>query len=376
MLNRRSASTPPPDGPRHIAFVIAGLGAGGAERVLSLLSAAWVERGLRITVIAFDQDGDPIFHRLDERVGLIRLGRPPTARHPLRVLRRITALRRTLGAVRPDLTISFLTKINVLVLLASLGTRRRVIVSERNNPDAQDAAAIWNRLFAMLHARAAAIVMQTDASVRCLPPAARRQACVIGNPIAASAEVRAARDHHVLAAVGRLTRQKGFDLLVEAFARIADRHPDWRLRIWGGGEMRLALETLVAERDLERRVDLPGNSTEPGGWISGADAFVLSSRYEGFPNALGEAMAAGLPVAAFNCDFGPGSIIRDGVDGLLVEPEDVQALSAALDRLLGDRLLRAQLGAAASAGMRRFAPAKVVAQWDVLIAEIWANRRQ
>jgi glycosyltransferase involved in cell wall biosynthesis len=106
--------------------------------------------------------------------------------------------------------------------------------------------------------------------------------------------------------------------------------------------------------------------------MTGASVFVLSSRYEGFPNALGEAMAAGLPVAAFDCAFGPREMVRNEVDGLLVPDEDVGALAAALDRLMADPALRARLGNAAREASARFAPEKIIAQWDALTAGILA----
>lgn len=353
--------------PRRLAFVLAGLSAGGAERVLSLLSADWVERGRQVTVIAFDHDGDPIFHPLDPRVEVVRLNLPPAARNFRNVLRRILALRRALRAARPNVTVSFLTKVNVLTLLASLGTKRRVIISERNNPRVQAADPLWNRLLARLQGRAESIVMQTEASLACLTPAARARATVIGNPIAEWRDAPPPRNTRVLAAAGRLTPQKGFDLLIEAFERVAPRHPEWRLRIWGEGELRPELERMVAERGLRDRVDLPGNSKGPAEWIRGAEAFVLSSRYEGFGNVLGEAMSAGLPAVSFACDFGPGVLIRDEVDGLLVPPGDVEALAAALDRLLGDEALRDRLGGAARASVARFAPERVVARWEEVL---------
>ncbi|MBB5714286.1 glycosyltransferase family 4 protein [Sphingomonas aerophila] len=355
------------DEPRHIAFVIAGLSAGGAERVISIIAGHWVAQGRRVTVVTFDRDGDPIFHPLDPRVRLVRLGLPPEAGRPWRVVARVAALRRALASVRPDVTISFLTKINVLTLLASIGTGRRVIVSERNNPRAQNAAPVWNRLLAGLHWRAETIVMQTEASLACLAPRARKRARVIANPIAVPANGDRQTDSHVLTAVGRLTHQKGFDLLIRAFGAVADKHPDWRLRIWGEGEMRPLLEAEVAEGRLGERVDLPGNSNGPAEWIGDAGAFVLSSRYEGFTNVLGEAMAAGLPAVSFDCDYGPAVLIRDEVDGLLVEPGDVAALGRALDRLMGDAALRARLGQAARTSAQRFAPARITAEWDKLL---------
>ncbi|WP_157218492.1 glycosyltransferase family 4 protein [Flavisphingomonas formosensis] len=362
--------------PLHIALVIAGLGAGGAERVVSLLSADWVGRGHRVTLISFDSAAAPIFHGLDPRVRLERLGIASDRRLGglLATLRRACMLRRTLDRLAPDVTISFLTKINVLTLLASLGTRRRVIISERNNPRLQQASRGWTMLLSRLHRRADGIVMQTRASLECLGATARRRAHVIPNPIVIEPLPGPPRDGLILAATGRLTRQKGFDMLIDAFARVADRHPRWMLRIWGEGPDRPELERRIAGYGLGHRISLAGNSRSPGEWVGQADAFVLSSRYEGFPNALGEAMAAGLPVLSCNCAYGPADLIHSGEDGLLVPVEDVAALAEGLDRLMGDAALRDRLGVAARDVAERCHPRRVTTLWDGVLAEVSAGR--
>jgi glycosyltransferase involved in cell wall biosynthesis len=354
----------------HITFVIAALGAGGAERVLSLITGLWAEHR-HVTVIAFDTIDDAIFHPLDPRVKVIRLGvASGGGRRGISIfaaLHRVLVLRRALQTLDPDLVISFLTKINVLTLLASLGTRRRVIISERNNPQMQQANSIWNTLLAKLNWRAAGIVMQTHGSLTCLDERARARAVVISNPIEVPPPCEDGSGRRVLAAVGRLTPQKGFDLLIEAFAGIADLHPDWTLRIWGEGELRGTLERQIARLGLQGRVDLPGNSGGPAEWTCYAEAFVFSSRYEGFGNALAEAAAAGLPVVSFDCPFGPSDIIDPERTGLLVPPGNVRALSAALDRLLGDEELRRRLGRQARAEMSRFDLPTVMARWDAVV---------
>lgn len=362
----------PIEAPTSVAFVLAGLGAGGAERVVSLIATVWARAGRQITIITFDGDDEASFHPLPADIVLRRLAIPAPRGGGVAALRatvhRIVALRRALREADADVTVSFLTKINVLTLIACLFTRRRVVISERNNPRRQEKSRAWNAVLAALTWRADAIVMQTEASLACLAPAARRRATVIGNPIALGGVDRRERAAPVLAAAGRLTHQKGFDLLVDAFAQVAPGHPDWRLVVWGEGEARAALEARIAASGFDSRIALPGNSDRPERWAAGADAFVLSSRYEGFPNVLGEAMAGGLAVAAFACAFGPTDLIRDGIDGLLVPAEDVDALAAALDRLMGDAGLRDRLGRAAQAAMRRYDPAVVIARWDRLLA--------
>lgn len=351
----------------------------GAERVLQLITADWA-RDRKITVISFDAPGDPTFHPFDSRVTLIRLGIRPAQSGLFRQIsatfRRITALRRTIADLEPDVVISFLTKINVITLIASLGMRHPVIISERNNPKMQASNAAWNILLSRLQWRADGIVMQTRGSLECLTKKARERAHVISNPVERLASPSPKPGPPVLAAVGRLTDQKGFDLLIDAFAKIAPSHPEWTLRIWGEGKSRRQLENQVSNLGLAHRIILPGNSRNPEEWIENADAFVFSSRYEGFGNALAEAAGAGLPVVSFDCPYGPSDIIDHERHGLLVPPEDVAALSAALDRVMQDDDLRKRMGAAAREDIGRFAPDKIMAQWNALLAQVQMRRRQ
>lgn len=173
---------------------------------------------------------------------------------------------------------------------------------------------------------------------------------------------------HQLMAAGRLIHQKGFDLLLPAFATVAPRHPDWTLDIFGEGHMRQKLEKLVVELGLSGRVRVNGSTDRLGDRMRDASVLVLSSRFEGFPLILLEAMAAGLSVVSFDCPTGPGEIITDETDGILIPAQDVPALAAALDRIMADESLRRRLAAAAPAAVRPYSSQQVGQRWDELLA--------
>lgn len=353
---------------KHVAIVTSGLGAGGAERVIAQLAGHWVANGARVSILTFDRPEDPIFHPLDPAVEVHRLGlhtgQSSGVMQRVRTqARRILAVRRFCRTAKPDAVFAFLTKINLLTLAAKLGTGVPVVACERNNPERQDAHPLWNAVLQRLYGRAALIICQTRGSMRCIPSRLHDRVVVIPNPITPY-DVTNVRSGHRLVAVGRLTHQKGFDLLISAFAAIADRHPDWAIDIWGEGPERAALEKQISQANLDERIQLRGQSDQPGGWLETASAFILPSRYEGFPNVLGEAMAAGVPVIAARCDFGPDEIVDDGQTGLLAECENVEALAQAIDQLLADADLRAELGAKGQVAIRRYAPDTVAMQWD------------
>ncbi|MEZ5121065.1 MAG: glycosyltransferase family 4 protein [Solirubrobacterales bacterium] len=171
----------------------------------------------------------------------------------------------------------------------------------------------------------------------------------------------------VVVAAGRLLSQKGFDLLVEAWARVAAQRPDWQLRIYGSGAEGPALRALILERGLAEQALLMGATKQLGEALAQASIFVLSSRFEGFGMVIVEAMSKGLPVVSFDCPRGPSEIIEPGVDGVLGPAQDVDGLAGALLELIGDEDARRRMGAAARRTAARYDLATVGAQWDQLL---------
>ena len=179
-------------------------------------------------------------------------------------------------------------------------------------------------------------------------------------------------ENPVIVAAGRLTTQKGFDLLIPAFAQVVARHPEWTLRICGDGPQRKALERQILEHELSNNVLMMGPVERLDLQMSRASMYVLSSRFEGLPMVMIEAMSLGLPIVSFDCPTGPGEVIEDGRSGLLVAAEDVDALARAMLSLVEDPARRKALGAGAAERARDYALDTIGPRWEALIEELSA----
>jgi glycosyltransferase involved in cell wall biosynthesis len=171
--------------------------------------------------------------------------------------------------------------------------------------------------------------------------------------------------------VGRLSYEKGFDLLLEAWAEVAAAFPDWRLRIVGAGPEDAALRARATELGVAGGVDFAGQSSDVEADLRAASVYALPSRAEGFPMTLLEAMAMGLPCAAFDCAPGVREIITDGDDGLVVAAGNTGQLADALSRLLADADLRDAMSSRALASVERFTPAHIADRWERLFEFVY-----
>ncbi|GAB3669551.1 hypothetical protein GCM10027589_37240 [Actinocorallia lasiicapitis] len=177
-------------------------------------------------------------------------------------------------------------------------------------------------------------------------------------------------DATMVVAAGRLERIKGFDLLIKAFAPVAEEHPDWTLRIFGAGTKQPQLRKLIFKRHLYNHVHLMGHTRNLSAEYAKASVFAFSSRHEGFGLALAEAMSHGLVPVSFDCPYGPGEIIAPGEDGLLVPNGDIEAMTDALRTVITDREKRVQMGDAARRNARRFGPSSQVEAWERILSEV------
>lgn len=365
----------------RIGLVITAMGCGGAEGIMARLAAHLASEGHQVGLLVLH--GGTVFFDLDSRIDLAVHPQPDLAGKGRlrRFQHRLAWLRRRIVTHDPEVVLSFIDVANVTTLLATRGTSIPVVVAERTYPPIHHLPRPYRLARRLLYPTAAALVVQSTRTAKW----ARRTAApgrveVIPNPVArpggiqqppASIPLPPGRR---LVSMGRLDAHKGFDTLIDCFAELGSRHPDWSLLIVGEGEFRPQLERRIRDRGLGERVLLTGAVQRPETVLQHCHLFGFASRYEGFPNALCEAMACGLAAVSFDCAAGPSDIIRHEVDGLLVPPGDTAGLTAALDRLMSDDTERRRLAQRAAEICTRFDPEPIFRRWEAVL-EAAAGRR-
>lgn len=353
------------------------LRSGGAERVMAILASAWARGGHDVILATINPGKD--FYSLDEKVTRVRLDLPgatiPFFGSMVSFIRKQGAIRKTIQSTKPEIIVSFLNRLNVRVLLAVCGLSVRglgvpIIISERIAPEKTGAGLGWRILRRLTYPLADLLIAQTEREAMWFKSFTKQQ-MVIPNPVPNEAFTyrqikKTTKAPLSIVAMGRLVRQKGFDMLIAAFARAKDGMPDCTLTIYGEGEQRAFLENEIKNLGLEGCARLPGVTETPYQILADADMFVLSSRFEGFPNALVEAMAAGVPVVAFDCPNGPREIIEHGKTGLLAAEAHIDSLSKNMQAIASDPDGARRFGAEARESVRlRFSLKATLENWDV-----------
>jgi GalNAc-alpha-(1->4)-GalNAc-alpha-(1->3)-diNAcBac-PP-undecaprenol alpha-1,4-N-acetyl-D-galactosaminyltransferase len=355
---------------------------GGAERVAVTLANAWAEQGREVWILSSFLGARGAFYELHAGVSLLYMAEAmsrPRGGKWFAALYKMRALRRLIVQIDPDVAISLLTNVNVLAITALAGLKIPLVVSERTYPAADVELPRSLRVARVLsYPFANHLVVQTAA-------AAGRYAellfgvsriAVIPNPLPGAlmaSQVRAdqGRGESTVVAMGRLTAQKGYAKLVEAFSKAFASDASWRLQIWGDGPLRTELQGVIDALGMTGRIRLCGPTVEPWVVLAAAQIFALTSEYEGFPNAMLEAMALGLPCVAFDCPSGPRELANEGRTAIIVPRNDVDKFAQELRNLAANPDARVQLGVRAAAFVRReLSEATILGRWDELFGQI------
>ncbi len=363
---------------KNIIIVVSAMNMGGAQRVVSILSDHWSRNGNVVTLICtFTGEKDSHFE-INNNVSISYLSDSPIfSKIKLwNLLWKLFQLRSEIKRKNPDLVISFLARVNVASALSTIGLKFPLILCERTWPpfSSLNSNLLW--IYKILFKRANKFIVQTEESKRWLKKNFKNNNVkVIPNPTlyplpsekegSIKPDSIVLNNKKIILASGRLHKVKQFDLLIYAFSQIKDEFPDWDLIILGDGEERDFLKKIIQELSISDRVFFPGRVGNISEWYKRADLFVLSSKVEGFPNVLLEAMSYGVPSVSFDCDTGPRDIIEDGVNGILVNPAENEAgLGKALKKMVSNNNFRSSVAKKAVLVRDRFSINKIMSEWD------------
>lgn len=360
---------------KHIVFLALTLTRGGAERVIANLCNEALSEKYRVSIITCMNK--PVGYELKPGIEHICIEKTSDVHYKNlreRFLKRRKLLKKVLEECKPDVLLCFLPEPNFLALSLKKHFDFPMIISVRNDPVKEYKNPVYQAIMRILYPKADGYVFQTEQAKEYFSFSKKimEKCCVIPNPLAREfmdyKRVPEENRRKAIVNVGKLSSQKNQTVLIQAFSKIKDMFPEYQLHIYGEGDKRNELESLVKDLEMQDRVILKGNVSELSKQIEDAALFVLSSDYEGMPNALMEAMAMGIPCVSTDCPCGgPEFLIQNGENGMLVPVGDVDKLAETMELLLQDRELADTMGHKATQITKTLHPDVVHENWNEYI---------
>lgn len=360
----------------NILILISSLQAGGAERVASMLANYWSERAHSITIVLLASEGCEKFYAINEAIEIVNLDVLKDSTSTWQALQnnvlRIKAIRMAVKNYQPDIVLSLVVETNILAILSTLGVKIPLIVAEHADPHLAPQGKLWQKLRDILYPRAKAVVLLDDYFTQFYSRSIQKKCVVIPNPVKACIQKNDMNaepqnnDKIQIIAVGRFIKEKRFDRLLKAFSKVHLKHPNTQLTLLGDGETRPQIEEIIEALGLQKSVVMTGIVSDPEQYLSKSDIFVLTSDSEGFPMVLCEAMSCGLSVVSTEYHAGANTTIQSGVDGFVVEKEDLNSLVDKINLLVEDKARRQDMGKRAKQSMQRYSIQSVDKKWQTL----------
>jgi glycosyltransferase involved in cell wall biosynthesis len=354
---------------------------GGAERVLSFVVNGLVERGHEITLLTFDERGLDTFYQLDHNIKRVSLGIGHAEKKAglFETIARMRAIRRVVQVRKPDIIVPFMHSMFIPTAFALIGVNVPIIASEHIVPMHYKKKRHEFLLLILSSFCVQRITVLSETVKKMYPSFVRKKMVVMPNPVYINQEDMSLENsdptRKIILNVGRLSDQKDQKTLIRAFAKIADKYPEWDVRIVGEGEHRDFLHNLINELNLTTRVHLIGTTHNIAQEYKIAQIFAMPSKYESFGLATAEAMSFGIPAVGFIECAGTNEIVEHQKNGILAKrsKNHIQNYSEALEILIKNKRLRKKLGKKAKNDIIRYQPSLIVDRWDNLIQDIHAK---
>lgn len=351
---------------KKILFVNASLAGGGSERVMCLLANKFAQLGYEVDMIillrseaVYEVDERVRCHQLTEYTGAIKMR-----------FGRFNQMRRLFRQINPDVIISFMYNVNTYTLLAGAGLNKRMIVSERANPLVRK--FIYKHIERAIYKLADKVVFQTEFAKKCYNASIQKKGIVIPNPINIENDVQTdinTRRKSIMC-IGRMSRQKNFEMAINAFGKFVAEFPEYTLDIFGKGPLMQELKEQCSRLEITDKVNFRGYVNNISDYMKKAGMYVSSSNFEGISNAMLEAMAMGVPSVCTDCPVGGAAmVIENNVNGILIPVGDEAALYEAMCHIAGDREFAEKIACEAVRVRERFSLDSVIKDWIKIVED-------
>lgn len=349
---------------KRIMFYINVIDGGGAERVMTNLSSQFADNGYQVTfVTSYPAE---IEYQLNKKIKRFNLEEKQNNTSKIsRNIGRIIRLRELIKEEKPDLLVTFMGEPNFRGVIAKIGLKTKVVVSVRNDPNKEYGGKVMRFVGKVILPFADGCVFQTEDAKKWFPEKLQRKSTVIWNAVNEDFyKILRSPVKGLVVSCGRLQPQKNHKMLISAIKQVFENYPNVRLNIYGSGNLESELTSYINELGMKNVITLKGQTSNVAEVLKKADIFVMSSDYEGMPNALMEAMASGVPCISTDCPCGgPKMLITDREEGILVNTNDEIGLAKAIEELLSNDNLKENLSIQAKNKAISFRSDAIFNQW-------------
>ena len=373
-----------------ITFIISTLSSGGAERVASILCNYWHRDGHKVNIVTFENDLEKPHYPIDKEINVHRLNLIKKSSNLFAFLynniTRIFIIRKKIKNLSPDIIISFMPETNIISIIAAFKTNIPIVISERVHPAYNEIGSVRSLARKFFYKYAKKVVVQTADIANWINENCKTKSVVIPNPVEISA-IKVFKNKNsfinksfskkkTIVSIGRLDHQKGFDLLISSFSQVYQKHPNWILIIFGEGSEREKLEHLIRKNTLKKKILLLGVTKNIISELKSCDLYIHPSRYEGFPNALVEALACKKPVIASDCPGATKEILDNGNNGFLFPTNDKDSLAKCMDKLMSEKELRKKFISKGFNSIKEFDAPLIAKKWSDLFYSICSKSKK
>lgn len=350
---------------KEVIFVNSSLTQGGSEKAMSLIANYCVENGIKTHMLLLRNEERT--YSINPKVDCIQFEYKYDNKF-YKLVKRIIMMRKIFKNTKAKTIVSFMDDINMVTIIASLGLRKKVIISERAFP-LVGRSKLSKVMEKILYPMADIIVFQTDMAKKCYSNEIQKKGIVIPNAINNNLPKRNKDniEKNIIAA-GRFVRQKNFEMLIRAFSKINKIYPEYNLIIYGQGELLSEYKKLVKELEIEKKVFFPGYISNVNEKMASSEIYVSCSNYEGISNSMLEALAIGIPTISTDCPVGGAALaIENNVNGILISVEDEEALYNSINKIIADKEFASRISLEAMKIKERFSLNKIGDIWIGLL---------